>query len=198
MGMRKSQSPRLHLGASLSASASENPIHANQLGTVAVGAATGPQEEVTEVGPREREREREPDQRERESERKPEQAVKDSKAAAGPQGGDTRREEAGTRETEQGSHSPRNCSDCFALRECTRDNAFNARVNMLISPSHADAQAHSASTAASRAREETPVGGEREESLFSSTRGRRVGGEREESLFSSTRGRRVATSSVPK
>ena len=39
--MQKSQSPRLHLGASLSASASENPIHANQLGAVAVGAATG-------------------------------------------------------------------------------------------------------------------------------------------------------------
>ena len=91
-----------------------------------------PQEKATEVGPREREREREPDQRERERERNPEQVVKDSKAADGPQGGDTRETEQGSHE--QGSHSTHNCS--------TRDNAFNARVNMLISSSHADAQAH--------------------------------------------------------
>ena len=150
--MRKSQSPRLHLGASLSASASENPIHVNQLGGGGGGGGDwrapsdhySPQEKATGVGPREREREREPDQHER-------------------------REEAGTRETEQGSHSPRDCSNCFALHECTRDNAFNARVNMLISPSHADAQAHSASTAASRAREETPVGGERQVSVLLDT-----------------------------
>ena len=114
-----------------------------------------------------------------------------------------RREPAGTRETEQGSdeqgsHSTRNCSDCLALHECTlsRDNAFNATVNMLISPSHADAQAHSATTAAksgivrktgagaiakaaeavaamagatSRAREETPFEGERGVSVLLDT-----------------------------
>ena len=121
-------------------------------------------------------------------------AVKEAKAAVAAPVKDTRKEEAGT---ESSSHAHLNCVDCLALHECTlsQDNAFNARVNMLISPSHADAQAHSATTAAkagivcttgagaiaeaaeavaamaaaSRAREETPVGGERQVSVLLDT-----------------------------
>ena len=56
-------------------------------------------------------------------------------------GADSRRpDDRGTLDSEISSHSHPNCVDCLALHECTRENVFNARVNMLISPSQADAQ----------------------------------------------------------
>ena len=58
---------------------------------------------------------------------------REAKAGGAPRRPDPpRREPAGI---EKSSHSHSNCPDCLALHECTlsRDNAFNARVNMLIS-----------------------------------------------------------------
>ena len=113
-------------------------------------------------------------------------------------GADTRRpDNRGTRDLEIDAHSHLNCVDGLALHECTlsQDNAFNARVNMLISPSQTDAQMRLATSvpatkeivrtgegaiakaaravatmaAASRAREETLVGGERQVSVLLDT-----------------------------
>ena len=103
----------------------------------------------------------------------------------------------GTLDSDIGSHYHVNCADCLALHECTRDNVFNARVNMLISPSLADTQAHLATlvpraptaivrtgagaiakaakrvaemaAASSRSREEAPVGGERQVTVLLDT-----------------------------
>ena len=47
----------------------------------------------------------------------------------------------GTLEAEQSSHSCHTCPICFALNECTHDDAYTARVNMLISPSQATVKA---------------------------------------------------------
>ena len=102
----------------------------------------------------------------------------------------------GTLEAEQCSHSCHTCPICFALSECTQDDAYTARVNMLISPSQATVKAGlpesvaakpivpamgagaiaeaaeavaAMAVATSRAREETPVGGERQVSVLLDT-----------------------------
>ena len=115
------------------------------------------------------------------------------------EGADTRRtDDRGTLDPERSSHSHLNCVDCLALHECTlsQHNAFNARVNMLASPSQADAQRELATSvpakieifrtgvgsiaraakvvagmavATSRAKEETPIDGERQVTVLLDT-----------------------------